>query len=294
MIGWVAKLVVIVTVLCVPGRAAARDADALALASVHAVVAGIGGAPVYRKYAEHAVPIASLTKLMTAYVVLEADQPLDAWLPVVPREHEPPNNAYSRIRVGSELPRGELLRIMLMASENLAAHTVASHYPGGREGFVAAMNATAGRLGMTRSRFVDPSGLSPENVASAADLATLVQAAYAYDVLRRYTTTSHHAARFRSPRYQLAYGNTNELVGRSRWDVRLSKTGYLSESGRCLATVVVIDGEPMAMVLLDSFGTRSPLGDVGRIKRWLTTGASGSVARAAREYEQRRSSAYDS
>ena len=272
---------------------AAPDPGKLQLASVHAAVAPIDSdTPLVAKNADRPVPIASLTKLMTALVAVESGEPLDEWLTVVKRDRKAPNNAYSRIRIGSKLQRGELLRLALMSSENLAAHVVASHHPGGRDAFIAAMNARAETLGMTQSRFVDPSGLSPENRASALDVLRLVKAAYAHPEIREYSTTRYQSARFRKPRYRLGYGNTNPLVSSSRWNVQLTKTGYLKEAGRCLAMVVDMDGQPMAVALLDSFGTRSPVGDAGRLRRWLETGAGGAVSPLAAKYERERSAAY--
>lgn len=289
-----APLLLAVLLLATTAAADERpDPAGLQLASVHAVVAELGERePLFAKRADIPVPIASLTKLMTALVVLESGQPLDEWLTVVPRQSVPPNNAYSRIRMGSRLQRGELLRLALMSSENLAAHVVASHYPGGRRAFIAAMNAQAAALGMTRSQFVDPSGLSPGNRASARDLLRLVNAAYAHPEIREYSTTPAATARFRGPRYQLGYGNTNPLVHRAGWGVSLSKTGYLDEAGRCVVMVAKADGRELAIVLLDSFGSRTPLGDAGRVRRWLETGDGGSVAPAARAYEARRAAAY--
>lgn len=278
----------------VAGRTwAAPDPTGLNLASVNAAVAYLdGGEPIYGKHLDRSVPIASVTKLMTAVVVMEAGQPLDQWLEVYERHREAANNAYSRIRIGSTLKRGDMLRIALMSSENLAAYTLARHYPGGFDGFVKAMNEKARELGMTQSHFVEPTGLSPENHSSAGDLVTLVRAAFAYPELREYTTTGYFRAHFRKPRYSLSFGNTNVLVHRDSWGVGLSKTGYLTEAGRCLVMVTEIDGRDVITVLLDSFGTRSPLGDAGRIKRWLTTGEGGSIAKAAREYENRRNAFY--
>jgi D-alanyl-D-alanine endopeptidase (penicillin-binding protein 7) len=263
------------------------------LASVHAAVAPLNGSEaIYLKHADVGVPIASVTKLMTALVIMESEQPLDEWLTVVARDEEPPNNAYTRIRIGSRLQRGALLRLALMASENMAAHVLASHHPGGRDAFVNAMNRTAQRLGMRASEFVDPSGISSKNRASAADLVRLMRAAHKHERLREYTTDTYHRAHFRSPHYALAYGNTNPLVGRGSWGVTLSKTGYLDEAGRCLAMVTRVDGRRIIMVLLNSFGTRSPLGDAGRIKRWLRNGDPGRVADAARDYERNQSARY--
>lgn len=260
----------------------------LQLASVHAVVVDLeSGKTLYRKHADVAVPIASVTKLMTSLVVLESGKSLDEWLTIVDWQYEFDKNAYSRLRIGSEAQRRELLRIALMSSENLATNVLAHHHPGGAEAFVAAMNETARRLGMSGSTFVDPAGLSPDNRASADDVARLVKAAYETDGLRELTTGYQHTASFRNPRYTLPYGNTNPLVASSRWDLELTKTGYLTEAGRCLAMVTRVDDRPVAMVLLNSFGSRTPLGDAGRVRRWLTTGVGGQVAGAAREYEQR-------
>ncbi|MEE4299429.1 MAG: serine hydrolase [Pseudomonadales bacterium] len=272
--------------------AAAREApDAVRLASVHAAVARLDAAPdefVLARRADRSVPIASVTKLMTALVVLESGADLDAWLEIRDWDPRPPNNPFSHMRPGSELKRRDLLRIMLQASENLAAHTLARHHAGGFEAFVAAMNETAAALGMSGSSFVEPSGLSPGNRSTAADLVRLARRLHAEPLVREYSTSRYFEARFREPRYTLTYGNTNRLVASSRWDVALSKTGYLSEAGRCLVMVTTLEDVPHVVVLLDSFGSRSPLGDAGRIRRWLATGETGRVAPAAADYVQRR------
>ncbi|HSM27821.1 MAG TPA: D-alanyl-D-alanine endopeptidase [Thioalkalivibrio sp.] len=265
----------------------APDATNLQLASVHAAVAPLAsGEPLYTKFADAPVPIASITKVMTAMVVLDSGQPLEEWLPVVERSVKPPKNAYSRMRIGSDAKRADLLRITLMSSENLAAYVLARNFPGGLDAFVAAMNAKARDLGMHHTRFVDPAGLWPENHSTAADLVRMVQAAHRYPLIREMSTTSQHSVQFRNPRYSLNYGNTNSLVRSPRWDVHLSKTGYLSEAGRCLVMVTEVQGEPMVMVLLDSLGSRTPLGDAGRIRRWLETGNGGEVASDALNYER--------
>lgn len=269
------------------------DPGALELASVQAAVADLAsGELLFAKHSDRQVPIASVTKLMSAVVVLDSGAPLDEWLAIVPRAERAPANAYSRIRIGSELRRADLLRITLMASENQAAYVLSRHHPGGRETFVAAMNDKAAELGMHATRFVDASGLSAENRSTAADLLRLVAAAMDYELIREYTRTTGFTAQFRRPRYTLQYGNTNLLVHRESWDVALSKTGYLRVAGRCLAMVANIDNQPIAMVLLDSLGTRTPLGDAGRIGRWLRTGQGGSVAAAARDYERQRQREY--
>lgn len=286
-------LSVLLAVLCTVlpatpfASAEAPPEGGLELASVNAVVTDVeSGKVLFRKYADVAVPIASVTKLMTAMVVLDGGQPLDEWLTIVDWNHKMQKNAYSRLRIGSEARRGELLQIALMSSENLATNVLASHYPGGYDGFVAAMNAKAEALGMSHSRFVDPAGLSPENRASADGLARMARAAYGYPALRSLSTEYQHTAQFRAPRYTLPYGNTNPLVASSRWQVGLTKTGYLKEAGRCLVMVAEVDGRELVLVLMNSLGSRSPLGDAGRVRRWLTTGQGGSVAPAARDYER--------
>lgn len=272
---------------------AGGSASSLELASVHAVIADLEtGTALFEKHADAAVPIASITKLMMAMVVLDAEQPLTEWLTIVDRETRPEKNAYSRLRIGSEATRGDLLRIALMSSENLACHVLATHYPGGTKAFVAAMNDKARALGMTRTRFVDSSGLSPANLSTASDLAKMARAAAEYEVIRDYSITANYTVSFRAPAYSLPYGNTNVLARGDRWDIVLSKTGYLTEAGRCLVMIATVGGRPVTMVLLDSFGSRSPVGDAGRIKRWIETGSSGAVAGAARDYEKQRAAAY--
>ena len=263
------------------------------LASVNAAVAIVGeNELIFGKNADRSVPIASITKLMTALVVLESGEPLDEWL-IFRKRHTPAAaNAYSRIRIDSEMRRADVMRIALMSSENFAAYTLARSHPGGFDAFIDAMNGKARDLGMVGTHFVDPTGLSADNVSTASDLVRLVNAAAAYPEIHEFTTTEYFRARFRSPRYSLSFGNTNALVHRDSWGVALSKTGYLSEAGRCLVMISQMNGKKVVTVLLDSLGTRSPMGDAGRIKRWLDTGARGSVAAAARRYERERNAAY--
>lgn len=263
-----------------------RDPSKLQLASVSALVAPLGAEnPDFAKRADWVMPIASVTKLMTALVVVESGAPLDDWLPVVKRDFKAAANAYSRIRIGSEAKRRDLLHIALMSSENRAAYLLARHHPGGYHEFIKAMNAKAKELGMTNSRFVDSTGLSDANVSTARDLLKLVNAAHKHSLIRDVSTSPGRYVNFRNPKYGLQYGNTNLLVHRDSWGVELSKTGYLDAAGRCLVMVTEIDGEPKAVVLLNSLGTRSPMGDAGRMRRWFETGAGGSVAVGARNYE---------
>lgn len=270
-----------------PGR------SGLHLASVNAAVAYAGDDELLvGKNAHHRVPIASLTKLMTALVVLDSKAPLNEWLEFYPRHKPAAANAYSRIRKHSQLKRGDMLRIAIMSSENFAAYTLARHFAGGYDAFVEAMNARARSLGMTDTHYVDPTGLSSANQSTAADLVKLVNAVYQYPEMREYSTTEYYRAHFREPRYSLSFGNTNPLVHRESWGVRLSKTGYLNEAGRCLVMISEMQGKAVTTVLLDSFGSRSAIGDAGRIRRWLDTGQSGRVAGAAKRYEQRRNAQF--
>lgn len=273
-----------------PANGTFLDPAKLELASVHGIIVDLeSGHTLYRKNADRVASIASITKVMSAMVVLDSGADLDEWLTIVERSKPPANNSYTHMRIGSKARRGDLLRIALMASENRAAYVLARHHPGGLPAFVAAMNDKAGALGMAQTRFVDPTGLSIHNRSTADDLLRLVRAAVGYRLIREFTQSSYHTVYFRNPRYRLGYGNTNGLAYRDRWDIVLSKTGYLDEAGRSLILVTTIEERPVAMVLLDSFGRRTPVGDAGRVRRWLETGESGSIAAAARRYERRKS-----
>lgn len=277
------------------GATSERNEASLELASVSAAVARLGDDKLeYNKRAQWVMPIASITKLMTALVVLESEAPLDAWLSISKRHYKAPTNAYSRLRIGSQARRQDLLLMALMSSENLASYLLAYHHPGGYTAFVTAMNAKAKQLGMLNTRFVDAEGLSTGNVSTAHDLVRLANAAYKEPLLRQLSTNPHHTVQFREPRYSLQYVNTNPLVRGGKWPIALSKTGYLAASGRCLVMVAELDGEPRVMVLLDSLGTRTPIGDAGRIRRWLETGAGGTVAGAALNYEREKASSLSS
>ncbi|MFT4920374.1 MAG: D-alanyl-D-alanine endopeptidase (penicillin-binding protein 7) [Zhongshania aliphaticivorans] len=266
-----------------------RNPANLQLASVSAVVIDAdSGEVLYKKYANMVKPVASLTKVMTAMVVLDAKLPLNETIRFSNDDRKAINYYHSRIRVDSELPRGEVLRLALMSSENLAAAALGRNYPGGLPAFVARMNAKARALGMKNTHFVDSSGLSGKNVSTAEDLAKLVAAAAKYREIATYSTTSIYTANFSRPRYRLDYVNTNPLVRYQRWDVAMSKTGYLDEAGRCLVMKTNVDGKELLIVMLDSFGKTSPMGDAGRIKRWLASGNGGTVASAAKDYQKRK------
>lgn len=214
-----------------------------------------------------AVPIASITKLMTALVVIEARQPLDEIITITGADRDTERGSSSRLGVGTRLSRGELLHLALMSSENRAAHALGRNYPGGLAAFVTAMNARAKSLGMTRSRFADPTGLSSRNVASARDLVKLVKAVSAEPLIRRYSTDERHTVV--AGKRPLEFHNTNTLVARPDWDIAVQKTGYTIAAGQCLVMHTVIQGRSVVIVLLNSFGKYTRVADARRIRKWL-------------------------
>ena len=212
-------------------------------------------------------PIASITKLMTAIVVLEAAQSLDESMTIGPEEVRGTRGSASRLASGTTLTRGELLRLALMSSENRAASSLCNQYPGGKRACVAAMNAKAQALGMRTTRFVEPTGLSPQNVASPRDLAKLVMAASANPRIADYSTTPKYTVTLR--RQQAEFHNTNPLVKSRAWEIGLQKTGYIAEAGRCLVMRTVIDGRDVIIVLMNSWGTQTRFADARRIRAWI-------------------------
>jgi D-alanyl-D-alanine endopeptidase (penicillin-binding protein 7) len=225
------------------------------------------GSILYSQLADEVVPVASITKLMTALVVLEARQPLDERLQVTPLDRIRGRGAASRIQVGATLTRGDLLRLALMSSENRAAHVLGRNYPGGEAAAVLAMNRKARALGMTRSHFVDPAGLSSGNVASAADLVKLVIAASLSPVIRSYSTTDRYSVVL--GKHSVEFANTNSLVRDPKWTIDVQKTGYLSDAGQCLVLQARITGRDTVIVLLNSFGKYTRVADARRIRQWL-------------------------
>jgi serine-type D-Ala-D-Ala endopeptidase (penicillin-binding protein 7) len=218
------------------------------------------------------LPIASITKLMTALVVTEANLSLDDVLTISQEDVDTEKGSSSRLQVGTQLTRGEMLHLALMSSENRAASALGRHYPGGFSAFVSAMNAKAKLLGMHDTRYVEPTGLSSRNQSSALDLATLVKAAYRYPLIRELSTSPEYQV-FDGQR-QLQYHTTNRLVLNPSWDIGLQKTGYISEAGQCLVMQAQMAGRKLIMVLLDSAGKYSRIGDAERIRQWLLTAES--------------------
>ena len=257
------------------GSPTALDAGKLKLLSANAVVIDpADGQVVYSKAANEVTPIASLTKLMTAMVVLDAALPLDETLVVDMGDFDYLKGSHSRLRMGSTLSRDEMLKLALMASENRAASALARHYPGGTAAFVSAMNAKAALLGLSNTHFEDPTGLSPHNVSTATDLAHMVQAAATYPLIRAYSTTPAHYVEVQPTGQTIGYNNSNALVKSATWDIQLQKTGYIREAGRCVVMLATVASKPMVIVLLDSIGKYTRLGDAQRVKYWLETGES--------------------
>lgn len=212
-------------------------------------------------------PIASITKLMTALVVLEAGQPMDELLTITSADVRGTVGGRSRLAPGAQLSRGDLLHLALMSSENRAAHAVCRNYPDGLPACMQAMNDKAAELKMTTTRFVEPTGLSSSNVASPEDLAKLVLAAAANPTIREFSTDDSHTVYL--GRQALEYRNTNRLVENPAWDVGVQKTGYISKAGRCLVMQTVVDERQVVIVLLNSLGRLTRIADAIRIRTWL-------------------------
>jgi D-alanyl-D-alanine endopeptidase (penicillin-binding protein 7) len=222
----------------------------------------------FSKNSQAVLPIASLTKLMTAVVVSDANLPPDEVLSITQDDVDTEKGSTSRLTVGTKLTRGQMLHLALMASENRAAHALGRQYPGGLDAFVTAMNKKAADLGMADTKYIEPTGLSSHNQSSARDLAVLVKTANTYPVIRELST---------SPEYQVAVGrrqvqfhNTNGLVRSPNWDISLQKTGYISEAGRCLVMQAKLAGRQLIMVFLDSAGKYSRIGDAERVRKWVS------------------------
>ena len=254
-----------------PGRPAEKSDKVFLRSAVALVQDAASGETLYAKNQGAVLPIASITKLMTAIVILEAGLNLEQRVAISDEDHDHLKGTRSRLQPGTVLTRDELLLLALMSSENRAAASLGRTYPGGSEAFIAAMNAKARALGMKDTRFVEPTGLSSGNVSSARDLARLVAAAHEFPLIRDYSTRGSATVQaFGRP---LGFRNTNLLVGSAQWDIGLSKTGYISEAGRGLVMRVRMASREVIVVLLDSWGKLSRIGDANRIKKWLESNA---------------------
>ncbi len=225
------------------------------------------GSVIYSRRAASAAPIASITKLMTALVVLDARQPLDEQLRITEADRAGTGRVASRLAVGTRLTRRELLRLALMSSENRAAYALCRNYPGGTQQCLIAMNTKARDLGMTQAHFDDPTGLSAHNVASPNDLARLVVAANHHDLIREFSTTPSYEARV--GHRMVEFRNTDPLVRDPAWQVSVQKTGHIAAAGECLVMQALIDGRDVVIVLLNSFGKYTRVADARRIRKWL-------------------------
>ena len=223
------------------------------------------------KNAQAVLPIASITKLMTAIVVTDAQLPLDEMLTVTQDDVDTEKGSRSRLTVGTRLSREEMLHLALMSSENRAAHALGRTYPGGLDVFVARMNAKAQTLGMVNTHYVEPTGLSSQNQSSARDLATLVNEAHQHALIRELSTSPEYQVEV--GRNELTFRNTNGLVRSPEWNIGVQKTGYISEAGRCLVMQAQMAGRKLIMVFLDSAGKYSRIGDAERVRRWITENA---------------------
>ncbi len=258
------------------------NADPLELRSAVALVIDQDTSEVLlSKNANAVLPIASITKLMTSLIVVEAGQPMSDLMLIDPADIDTEKGSRSRLAIGTELTRGEMLHLALMASENRAANALGRYYPGGVTAIVAAMNRKAAELGMHGTRFVETTGLSSLNQSNANDLARLVIAAHTHPVLRELSTSQQ----LQVPVGQrvVQYRNSNGLIRDPEWAIGLQKTGYISEAGRCLVMQVSMTGRKLVMVLLDSAGKLSRIGDAERIKRWLGTDPVAATAALTRQ-----------
>jgi D-alanyl-D-alanine endopeptidase (penicillin-binding protein 7) len=225
------------------------------------------GSILYEKNAGAVLPIASITKLMTAMVTLDSQPNLHEVMTITEEDVDMLKGTRSRLKVGTQLPREEMMRLSLMASENRASAALSRYYPGGRPAFIAAMNRKAQALGLTDTHFLDPTGLTSANVSSAHDLVKMVAAAHQYPLIREFSTTGEYDVMI-DGRVQ-SFHNTNALVRNSTWDIGLSKTGFINEAGKCLVMQTWLNQKPIIIVLLDSWGKMTRIGDAMRIKKWM-------------------------
>lgn len=226
------------------------------------------GETLFSKRPEQVAPIASITKLMTAMVVLDAGSALDEPIAIARADVDTLKHSKSRLPVGASLERGDLLQVALMSSDNRAAAALARAYPGGALACIEAMNRKAQDLGMLSTHFADPTGLSDRNVSNAQDLVRMVLTARGYPKIHEATTTFSHSVKLSNGRV-LEFLNSNLLVGNKTWDIELSKTGYIEEAGKCLVMEATIAARKVVIVLLDSWGKYTRLGDASRIRKWM-------------------------
>ncbi|MFU9138192.1 D-alanyl-D-alanine endopeptidase [Erwinia tasmaniensis] len=243
---------------------------------------------IYANHPDLVRPMASITKLMTVMVTLDAHLPLDEKLNVDISHTPEMRGIYSRVRLNSEISRKNMMLLALMSSENRAAASLAHHYPGGYDAFIRAMNAKARELGMMHTHYVEPTGLSTQNVSTARDLTRLLIATKRYPLIGQLSTTHEEMATFSNPPYQLPFRNTNHLVYRPDWNIQLTKTGFTNEAGHCLVMRTVINRRPVALVVMDAFGKYTHFADANRLRTWVETGKASPVPAAALSYKKQK------
>ena len=239
------------------------------LRSASALVINAEGQVIYGKDIDTVRPIASITKLMTAMVILDSGLDLNEKITVTKADRDLVQLTGSRLEYGATLPRREMILLAIMSSENRAATALGRNFPGGMTAFVKQMNTKAEQLGMKNSHFADPAGLNVNNTSTARDLMKMVTAAENYALIKKASTTTRIEVRPYTKRGPLVYGNTNRLLKNKSWSIALSKTGYINESGRCLVMQANIEGERVSIVLLNSFGKLTPFGDSNRLRQWM-------------------------
>ncbi len=249
-------------------RTALQETTRLALKSSAALVMDEAtGAVLFAKNPGAVLPIASISKLMTAMVMLDAKPDMNQVLTITGDDVDKIRHSRSRLLVGTRLTREDMLHLALMSSENRAAYALSSNYPGGRPAFVAAMNRKAQELGLTQTHFDDPTGLTATDVSSPRDLVKMVIAAQKYPLIHKFTTSTEYEVSVLG--HPTIFHNTNSLVRNSSWDIGLSKTGFINEAGKCLVMQARLNKKPMIIVLLDSYGRMTRVGDAIRIRRWV-------------------------
>jgi len=247
----------------------AKDLKPNVKSSIAMIVHQETGEIIYQKNAYTKASIASLTKIMTAMVVLDSGINLNEEVKITKADIDRIKRTGSRIPLGARLTRYELLKFALMASDNRAASALSRSYPTGQKGFIDAMNVKAKQLGMFNTVFADPSGLNKNNVSTARDLVRMVQAAYQYPEIRNLTTQSKGEINYGKRNYKIGFVNTNRLVRKGDWDIGLSKTGFIREAGRCLVMQAMVKDEPIIMIFLDSYGKLTRFADAKRVKKWM-------------------------
>lgn len=269
------------------GSAIAAKEQQLQIASGSAMVVDVtNGKVLYSVNSRRVRPIASLTKLMTVMVAMDAHQSPNELLKVDISQDPDMRGVYSRVRLGSMLSRKQLMLLALMSSENRAASTLAHHYKGGYHAFITAMNAKAKKLGMRNTFYVEPTGISHRNISTAVDLCLLLKALGNYPQLMMLSTTKESTAVFRKPNYSLPFRNTNHLIYNKKWKIALTKTGFTNEAGHCLVMRTWINNRSVALVVMGAFGKYTHFADANRIRNWLETGKVGRVPAVALRYRE--------